>query len=389
MGFALDHLIFTDDDDDEIEVGQVSTRNEQDRCLDASIWSNLPSDMLERVLTHLPVISLVRFRAVCTKFNQVILSNTFLNTRPKSPSSDPWFAVFQTSRSTQFSDQFSAYDPNLNTWHQIPLSFLPCHVHGLASAGGLVCCKGEINGSLSIFVCNPITKQWKMLPLMLKKRLVPVVSMVVQRREFKIIVAGDDLLPDGHRDLSTEIFCSSTNRWTLSGSIPPQSDLELGSAICNGNLYLVTCNPYGALSFNFQEGVWTKIQAPMPRNLIIPSLVECSGRLFMIGGIEKRNMVRSIRVWELSQDAMAWKEVARMKDKLFKEIYTEKRESYFSAVGHGKLICLSIYENSQILALDISTRLWFWLPPYPAKGASDGMHLVGYPFDPNLYTTVD
>lgn len=392
---AVDHtlepinFVNGEEENEEFKVrGQYSHDNDDKKiCLDSSIWRNLPSDILERVLTHLPVLSLLRFKTVCKRFNRVILSKPILNTHSHLPSRDPWIAVFQSDSCSHF----HAYNPSLNAWHQISLSFLPFHVRGLASAGGLLCCRGEQNGSLSIVVCNPITKRWMILPPMIKKRLVPIVSTVVERSEFKVFVAGDDLLPDGNgvKDLSSEVYESSTSRWTLSGPIPPETDLELCSVICNGNLYFITCSPYGALSFNLQEGVWTKIQAPMPKNLTIPSLVECSGRIFMVGGALKKTMLDSIRIWELCENAMAWKEVAKMKNKLFKELYSEERELYFSAVGHGNLIYFSIYNSPQMLAYDIFTRLWFWLPPHPATGASEGKHLFCYPFKPNLYSAID
>lgn len=389
MDHTLEQINFVngEEEDEEFKVRGQYPHNKDDQkiCLDSSIWRNLPSDVLERTLAHLPVLSLLRFKTVCKKFNRVILSKSFLSTHSYLPPRDPWIAVFQSDSCSQF----HAYNPNLNVWHQISLSFLPFHVRGLASAGGLLCCRGELNGSLSIVVCNPITKRWTILPPMIKKRVVPIVSTVVKGSEFKVFVAGDDVLPDGHKDLSSEVYDSSSGHWALSGLIPPESDLEFGSVISNGNLYILTVSPYGALSFNLQEGVWTKIQAPMPKNITIPSLVECSGRIFMVGGAIKKTVFDSIRVWELCENAMAWKEVAKMKNKLFKELQTEENELYFTAVGHGNLIYISIYKRPQMLAFDISTRLWFWLPPHPVAGASEGKPLFCYPFNPNLFSAID
>lgn len=390
MDHSLEQINFVneDEEDEEFKVrGQYPHNNDDQKvCLDSSIWRNLPSDILERVLAHLPVLSLLRFKTVCKKFNRVILSKPFLSTHSRLPPRDPWIAVLQSDSCSQI----HAYNPNLNAWHQISLSFLPFHVRGLASAGGLLCCRGELNGSLSIVVCNPITKRWIILPPMIKKRLVPIVSTVVKGSDLKVFVAGDDLLSDGHsvKDLSSEVFESSSSRWALSGSIPPETDLELGSVTSNGNLYFLTCTPHGALSFNLQEGVWTKIQAPMPKNLTILSLVECSGRIFIVGGATKKTLLDSIRIWELCENAMVWKEVAKVKNKLFKELYTDS-ELYFTAVGHGNRIYLSIYKRPQMLAFDISTRLWFWLPSHPVAGASEGKLLFCYPFNPNLISAID
>lgn len=377
-------------EEEKIEVRPLTNTNVE-VCMDSSIWSNLPSDIFERVVAHMPVVCLSRLKTVCTKLNQTISSKNFLNAHADLPCRETWIALFEMDSCSQF----CAYDPNVNTWYRIPLTFLPCEVKGLASAGGLLCCKGEIDGSLCIVVCNPITKHWTVLPPMIKRRLVPFVAIQVlgdqKEKGFKVIVAGDDVLSDGHtvKDLSCEVFDSRTDLWSLSGAIPPNTDLELGSATCNGNLYLLSYDPIGAFSFNLQEGVWTKLQAPMPRNLSIPVLVECSGRLFMVGRVVKRNLPGSVRVWELSENGMAWKEFIRIKDKIFKELYSDKvGELYFTAVGHGNFIYFSIYHSTQMLAVDIRSRLWFCLPRYPATGASQGQHLLCYPFTPNLYASV-
>ncbi|GLJ15730.1 hypothetical protein SUGI_0258880 [Cryptomeria japonica] len=373
-----------------IEVRPLTNTNEE-VCMDSSIWSNLPSDIFERVVAHMPVVCLSKLRTVCTKLNQTISSKNFLNAQADLPCREIWIALFETDSCSQF----CAYDPNVNRWYRIPLTFLPWQVKGLASAGGLLCCRGEIDGFLCIVVCNPITKDWTVLPPMIKRRLVPFMAIQVladqTEKGFKVIVAGDDVQPDGHtvKDLSCEVFDSRTDLWSLSGPIPPNTDLELGSATCNGNLYLLSYNPPGAFSFNLQEGVWTKLQAPMPRNLTMPVLVECSGRLFMVGRVVKRNPIGSVRVWELSENAMAWKEFIRMKDEVFKELYTDKGgELYFTAVGHGNFIYFSIYQSTQMLAVDIRSRLWFCLPRYPATGASQGKQFLCYPFTPNLYASV-
>uniref|UniRef100_A0A0D6QWF5 F-box domain-containing protein n=1 Tax=Araucaria cunninghamii TaxID=56994 RepID=A0A0D6QWF5_ARACU len=402
LSSALEDITIIDEEEDE-EEQEYEDELEDESCknnrrsnaceeLDASIWSNLPGDILERVLAHLPVACLARARTVCKKLNQIILSNNFLSAQADlaPPRRESWFAMFQTEECSKF----SAYDPDLNRWYEIPLSFLPCQVRGVASAGGLLCCRGEMTpGLLALLVCNPMTKKCGVLPPMLRRRLVPVVSMQLFHHHFKVLVAGDDLHPDGRSvsDLTCEVFDSRTNRWTLSGSIPPNSELELGSAICNGNLYLLTNSSSpslcGVLSFNLQHGVWSKVQAPMPRNLTIPSLVECSGRLFMVGGVVKKIKMASVRVWELCERSMAWKEVARMKDRMFREL-SDKKELYFTAVGHGNLICILIFQSTQMLALDIRTRSWFWLPRYASAGGSESRTLLGYPFNPNLYTVV-
>lgn len=424
------------DDTDEDESCCTFTQHENG-YMDESLWSELPTDLLERVLAFLPPPAFFRFRAVCKKWDKIMYNSNFLKLCSEISAQRPWFVMFQTGPC----DVVSAYNPSLSKWHRFSLSFLPTRVQGVAAAGGLLCCKGEVDGYRSLFVCNPITKTWRRLPPMRKKRIVPIVGLVVDRstKAYKVIAAGDDLMSDGFnvRDLTTEVYDSATNSWELSGGIPPRSDLDLGVTLCQGFLYFVTYCPYGVLSYSIKQGVWKKIDASTPRYLTTPSLVECRGRLLMVGGVERKNVVRSIRIWELQRDTdreklladeellvrkcqdsskegsrsgnvavqkpaalpcpegseispdaslMKWVEIARMPHKIRKDFFKKSSDRYFSSVGHGDLICLTIYESPEVLVYDVSKRAWSWLPRYPSEDFEE--HLWGFPFDPRLDAVV-
>jgi hypothetical protein len=45
--------------------------------LDVALWSGLPVDMVERVLSFLPVPELCRYRSVCKKWNTLICDSKF------------------------------------------------------------------------------------------------------------------------------------------------------------------------------------------------------------------------------------------------------------------------------------------------------------------------
>jgi hypothetical protein len=45
---------------------------------------------------------------------------------------------------------------------------------------------------------------------------------------------------------------------------------------------------------------------------------------FVVGGFVKTSILDNIRIWELCENVMAWKEVAKMKNKLSKELYRER-----------------------------------------------------------------
>ncbi|KAL4192467.1 hypothetical protein AMTRI_Chr06g172140 [Amborella trichopoda] len=379
------------DFDDEVERGVEELNllflNEPEpekvviQAINPSIWNNLPPDILERVIHHLPALSLLKFRTICRDWYRLISSRSFSHY-----CNDPWFAIFPTKPS----NHFSAFNPDLNKWHKLSLSFLPCDCNGLSSSGGLICCKGVINNSLSIIVCNPISQNYVILPPLLRKRIVPIVNIINLGLGFRVIVAGDDVLADGHSvsDLTSEIYDSATGEWSMSGRLPPQSDLEFGSAFCRGILYVPTYRPIGTVRFDPQLGMWSRVPAFVPRNSRNSSLVECSGRLFMVGGVQRKQSIVGIRVWELC-DCSVWREFARMRRQVLRKMKLRLGDLYFSAVGHGDFICLSIYESPVMIGFNIADKKWIWLPQFPWVGSFDGVHLLGHPYKPTLHTPVD
>lgn len=88
-----------------------------------------------------------------------------------------------------------------------------------ASDGGLVCLVADYR-PFALFVCNPITKVARQLPLRICKRRPRIVCMIVDRLaqgNYKIIAAGGYRTDDDR--WTTEVFDSITSSWRVSGSL--------------------------------------------------------------------------------------------------------------------------------------------------------------------------
>ncbi|KAG6551023.1 hypothetical protein Mapa_007256 [Marchantia paleacea] len=360
--------------------------------MDEIVWSGLPADLLGRIMQFLPAASLLQQRTVSKSVYQITSSPQFLEQyRNQSTGvNKPWLLLFQAGTC----NAVSAYDSSLEKWHRLPLDFLPVQVYGLASAGGLLLCKGEVKGIQLLYICNPVTRTWRELPPMQKKRWVPVVGLVnvqedpndVDLDAFKVMVAGDDVLADGYnvQDLTSEVYDSRTDSWKMTGCIPEDSDLDLGFPHCNGSLYSVTYGPYGVLSYNLKTGLWSKVQAAMPEGLMTPSVVECNGRLFLVGGVGLKPAIHSIKIWMLDESAENWEEVARMPPDTFDQFFDKSSDRYFNSVGRGSFICLMIYESPEVVRFDMELNTWTWLPKHRHHNGPGKRHWLGLFFNPRL-----
>eukprot|EP01018_Ginkgo_biloba_P013418 Gb_26298 [translate_table: standard] len=334
--------------------------------LNPIIWRNLPGELLENVLVRLPVRSLVRFLSVCKGWKQGISSKPFLNTLSYSPY--PCFAFFKPTI-----DCFQACNPTANECHTISLSFMPYKPVGIfACAGGLICdmrvvcdnCHYEA-GCLALFVCNPILKKWKRLPPLPEGRYDRIVysrvlNVVVDKNDgkYKVITASRDENVDV---MDVDVYDSSTDTWRLF-RLPFQGlRYTISTTICNNILYVFSglCSQ-GIYFLDILEHKWGKIEAPMPQGLRdLWNIVECQGRLLMVGKTNKGIKVDAVRVWELQKDEreIAWKKMARMPTEIFDKLCPEKT-SHTIVTGHGCLIYF-LTTNREAFVLDIIKTRWF------------------------------
>ncbi|KAJ7517181.1 hypothetical protein O6H91_21G013300 [Diphasiastrum complanatum] len=341
---------------------------EQGLSLDPELWTGLPEDVLDKVLARLPAQSLARFRCVCKRWNSILHSRGFLNLCSQTPGRDSWILMF----ADPYYKAVFAYIPKENKWLHIRLAFLPSHVDNVTAAGGLLCFRLlEANGSSSMCICNPVTRSWRKLPPMRGRWSGNLVGMVMDMKtlRYKVIVQTKHVLP---YTLRTEEFDSGTNAWRLTSS--SSANFTTGSAFCNGLLYFMAWEQHngaficdGVYAYNIDRGTWTSAHAPMPYFYICPHLVECQGRLLMVGGFwEQPALTVGIRVWELQQSSLDWIVVETMPQNLFKHLLKRPGYRLFNCVGHGNLIYLSECTSPHLFVIfDCSQRLWYEVDTSP------------------------
>jgi F-box interacting protein len=367
--------------------------------LDPKIWGKLPEELLERVLLHLPLQSLARMRTICKKWDHYVFTSAFTKLRAQIWPQKPWIVMTSTEKS------LFVYDSGLDTWHQVPIPFNAHELHVVAAAGGLLCFSNAWFQWPRMYVCNPMTQKWRRLPPM-NTWMISTVGMVYEEEaaattppaaassSFKVLVCGR--LED--HSMITEVYDSITNSWTIGGNpSPARKHGGHASLWCDGIFYCLTF-PFSTLcllAYNLRQGAWYEVPVRMPAPIMSPSLVECKGRLMLVGGLEEEHSVFVIQIWELDSSEHKWVELERMPSQLCKDFVTNMVPSKpLSCFATGDFIFLMIPSSNNYmpaLMFNLTHRTWDWWPTsdFPTElpelniGQSSGIS-----FEPRLDASV-
>ncbi|CAM6107411.1 unnamed protein product [Calypogeia fissa] len=352
--------------------------------MEPSVWENLGPDMLMKVLAHLPSPSCLRFRTVCKGWKIIIDSPQFLDFCSEMWMERPWFLVFQRLEI----DAVHMYDPRDRKWYTFPLSFLPIPVCGRAAAGSLLCVEErEDTFFKALYICDPLAKTWIKLPPMMEETYWRSRSVTLMVDEFvgafKVLVGCNFRL---------QVYDSLSTSWDGLGQAPRQRlgqapTISAGYCRLRSTLYCLSPSlgfdivpqPYQLLSFNMDEERWMLVNIKMPKCLTYPHLTENEdhSRIMMVGGVWKKKMVRSLRIWELNLEKHSWDKVARVPDRHWKQL----------AAGNWNTACawsgewISIASLNRVLAYNLSNGEWVLSPPSGAD-PTHGPLMSIFPFKP-------
>ncbi|XP_074573377.1 F-box/kelch-repeat protein At3g61590-like [Curcuma longa] len=205
-------------------------------------WKNdiLPDELLQKVLSLLPIANIIKLGIVCKRWYEVVYSRPSLWTM-MAPQK-PWFFL------CCFNDcplPGRVYEPSLLQWHNFGFPGLEKSVWRASSSYGLVClmnCKDKSR----LLVCNPITRDWKWLPPVPggSSRDYNALALSFDRRTrgYTVVFAKCDRahMPSNyHRwHFSVRVYESTTQSWAT----PFAGDLgwwEGGDegVVCDGVLY--------------------------------------------------------------------------------------------------------------------------------------------------------
>lgn len=340
--------------------GKTTAATSSNEIMEEHIWKDFPEDLFEAVIARLPIATYFRFRSVCRKWNSLLTSQSFSQQCAQVKQAKSWFYTITHENV----NTGAMYDPSLKKWHHPTVPALPTKliVLPVASAGGLICFLDI--GHRSFYVCNPLTRSFKELP---------VRSVKVWSRVAVGMTLNGSSASSGYKILwvgcegDYEVFDSAENSWIRPGSMPPNIKLPLAlnfrsqAVSVDGTLYFMRSDPDGLLSYDMETGMWKQYAIPVPAHLSDQTLAECGGRIMLVGLLTK-NAATCVCIWELQKMTLLWKEVDRMPNIWCLEFYG--KHVRMTCLGNKGLLMLSLRSRqmNRLVTYDLSSGEWLKVP---------------------------
>ncbi|EAZ12972.1 hypothetical protein OsJ_02892 [Oryza sativa Japonica Group] len=391
---SIDHIRIS-----AFNFGIVSEDNDEGKEFLLSLDTVVPDDILERIFTFLPIVSMIRSTAVCKRWHDIIYSSRFLWTHmlPQRP----WYFMFTSNESAAG----YAYDPILRKWYDLELPCIDKSSCFVSSSCGLVCFMDNDSRN-AISVSNPITKDCKRIlePPGAKFPDYSTIAIKVDRssHNYTITLAKCKQVPEDYVrwDFSLYKYDSQSSSW-----VTAVEEVFIGwrggddSVICDGVLYclihstgiLGNIEPrHSIIMYDLIAGPskasLMQSSIPAPCSLTCGRLLNLREKLVLVGGIAKQNrpdIIKGIGIWELHKKQ--WQEVGRMPHKLFQGF--GEFDDVFASSGTDDLVYIQSYGATALLAFDTKQKQWKWSAKCPVSKRFPLQLFTGFCFEPRLDIT--
>ncbi|WCJ22673.1 F-box/kelch-repeat protein At3g61590 [Euphorbia peplus] len=357
----------------------------------------LPDDILERILSYLPIASIFRAGSVCKRWHEIVSSRRFLWNFSHILSQKPWYFMFTSSDEPVG----YAYDPILRKWYGIDIPCIETSNLSIASSRGLVCFMDNDSRS-ELYVCNLVTKYRRKLedPPGLRFAAYSALAISVNRisHVYSISIVKSNEVPGNifQWDLSIYIYNSDSRIWVTSWTeVLTGWRSGDGSVICDGILYILIYstvggipeNRHGLLTYNLSSrcsgSSLIKSFIPVPCPLTCGRLMNLKEKLVMVGGIGKQDrpdIIKGIGIWILN--GKEWQEIARMPHKYFQGF--GEFDDVFASSGTDDLVYIQSYGAPALLVYDMKLRQWKWSLKCPVTKRFPLQLFTGFCFEPRL-----
>lgn len=372
--------------------------------MDPAIWSKLPEELLEHVLSFLPLKTILNLRSTCKHFNSLIFSPSFVSKYSSSSSS---FSSFLLLSHPQCSEYFPLYDSSLGTWRKLALPhplLLPCAAPASASST-LLPCSAAVSASStllsssnglfcfslphfsSFLVCNILAKSARIIDFPTFPFAFEMLTLVSTPFGYKIFM----LFTKSFSNLAF-VYDSRDRFWSKFEGFPSilSHNNHQEGVFCDGSLYFTSSEPFSIVRFDLDSGKWDRANDMLPNQLTFVRLVSNGeGKLYLIGGVGRNGISRSMKLWELG-DGGEWIEMESLPDMMCKKFMSVCYHNYghVYCFWHQEMICVCCYTWPEILYYKVSRRIWHWLPKCPSLPEKSSCGFRWFSFIPDLYALV-
>lgn len=361
--------------------------------MDHKIWSRLLPELLEHVLSFLPLKTFLNLRSTCKAFRSLIFSPSFIakhsSSSSSSSSTSPPFSSFFLLSHPQFHCQFPLYDCLLGNWRDVSLSFsdlfhISAHSALISSSGGLFCLSDF--SSSSLLVCNLLAKSCRKIDLPTTYYRLEHLTLVSTAIGYKIFVLSSESASNSAFVYDSVALC--WERFDCSDLILSDNYHQQG-VLYSGGLYFTTPEPFSVVRFDFGSGKWLRPHTSLPSHVSFVRLVSDGEKLYLVGGIGSNGISRSIKIWEMGEMGN-WAEVETLPELICRKFVSVCYHNYehIYCFWHQGMICICCYTWPEILYFKASRRTWHWLSRCPSLPEKWSCGFKWFSFVPKLYALV-
>ncbi|KAK7338886.1 hypothetical protein VNO77_19520 [Canavalia gladiata] len=305
--------------------------------------TNLSTDLIEVILSLLPIPNLVRVSTVCKLWHSIISSPSFSSLT--NHTNKPWFFLHGIHNISSKNNQSFAFDPSSNSWFLLPTPTTPQHHQPNTSFIGT-------NSFFFItapnFLYTPILHPlWHATPPLHFPRINPLLGVF----QGKFIVVGGvkfiGNLVDIEDRLDVEIYDPLLGSWDLGPPLPPDfrsgnSSSSLSSAMFKGKFYVFGIYSCFVSSFDLNQRLWSEVQTLRPHGVVFSFLIACRESLVLAGVCNLPHHGSSFVLWKVDESSMGFSEMAVMPHDLLCSLFDgdedDNKFASLKCVGLGDLI---------------------------------------------------
>ncbi|KAJ0256541.1 SKP1-interacting partner 15 [Hirschfeldia incana] len=363
--------------------------------MESSPINRLPPDSLHQIFSSLPLRQIIICRSVCKFFNHLLTSQPFTEIISHRPPLNllalrpPHHHHRHHRHVSNPHPHINVYDPDENRWLRFNLDFLPFRSpQPVASSDGLIYLWGESvdSSSKSLVACNPLTRQFKVLPQLGSAWsrhgtvLVDSVNRVMVLTELAALYYSGTVwlkfssnLPSKPRSpvlTSTSVFalCDVGSPW--------RSQWKLFS--CRLASLAVTARTSWTC---LERHEWGDIFDIIKRPRLLRGGGEGETKLLMIGGLKSTFSLNpacsTILILRLCLESLEWEEAGRMPLEMYREF---QESSKFKVFGGGDRVYFSAKRIGKLAMWDCWDG-WRWVDG--VSGYGDGL-CRGFVFEAKL-----
>lgn len=299
-----------------MEVAAEEKKMEEQLQLVAQKEAPIYGDVLELILSHVPLTDLVLASHVSKSWNRAVSSSLRHFNAPK-----PWLLVHTQTSRPPYATTSHAYDPRSNAWIQINRPSIN-YVSALRSFhSDLLYMLSPWKFSFSF---DPLHLTWHHAAAPLVWRTDPIVAVVGHR----VVVAGGTC---GFEDelLAVEIYDIQSRTWRTCESMPSVLKDSAASTWISVAVYdrkLFVCENHSGVTYTFdpETSTWLGPYDLRPDPRLFYSVIGFADeRLIIVGLMGDSENVEGVKLWGVNSESFECEEIGEMPLLLIEKLKSE------------------------------------------------------------------